>query len=328
MRSTRPSARAGAAILAVALLGTSTAARAGEEDAKAFFAAGRQLRAAGKCGDAIPKFRLALDNFPEGLGALRNIAECEEALSRFAAARRSWRDLRVAALQSNETKYAGWDKDADARYAALADKVGRLTIKLDGRDLGRVQLLMDGRPLDPRNIGVELERDPGDHEVQAFYGGATAVVEKFSLREGQTLEVVLKIPDPAREAPKPKPLPPPPSGPSGALVGSLVGFGVGALGVAGTIVSIVIRENALSEIESGCPGYDEPGRVCPSTLMDARDRGDTASLLVNVFGGVAIVGLATGAVLLGVDQATTPSAPAVAVSPIGGGAAASARWRF
>jgi tetratricopeptide (TPR) repeat protein len=147
-----------------------------EEDAKTFFARGREQRMAGNCAEAVLAFRRALEVYPEGLGALRNIAECEETLGLYASARRDWWDLRRAALQSNEAKYAGWDEDAEAHYKALAGKVGTLTIQLQGGEGNpAVRVIMDGKPLDPRLLGVGLERDTGSHTVEMFYGGAAPI---------------------------------------------------------------------------------------------------------------------------------------------------------
>src|SRR6185436_11743436 len=105
-----------------------------EEDSKTFFAQGRQLRAAGNCPDAIVAFRRALEAFPQGLGALRNIAECEEQLGQFASARNDWWSLRRAVLQSNELRYESWEKDAEQGYARLATKVAKITIRIHGAD--------------------------------------------------------------------------------------------------------------------------------------------------------------------------------------------------
>jgi hypothetical protein len=55
-------------------------------EAKELFAHGRESRLRGDCAGAIPLFQKAADVYPAGLGSLRNIAECEETLGRYAAA--------------------------------------------------------------------------------------------------------------------------------------------------------------------------------------------------------------------------------------------------
>ena len=118
MRSSSRAALSFAAVLLVA-----GPARADNQDSETFFAQGRQLRQAGDCLAAITAFRRALEIKPEGLGALRNVADCEELLGQFASARNDWWNLRRAVLQSNDPKYKGWDTDAEAAYAELASKV-------------------------------------------------------------------------------------------------------------------------------------------------------------------------------------------------------------
>jgi hypothetical protein len=309
-----------AALCAAALLGAipSPACASGpEEDAKTFFAQGREFRSAGKCAEAVIAFRRALDIYPEGLGSLRNIAECEEALSQFASARRDWWDLRRAALQSNEAKYQGWEQDAEARYRALANKVAKLTIKVTGGSPDRVRVVMDGKPVDPRLVGVELERDLGPHTIEVSYGGVAPISRKVDLRSGAAEVVVIEIPaehatqqggKKGDAAPPPRTAPPP----SGLRTAGFVALGVGGAGAVATAIAIGVRAGALSAIEDSCPGYEaEP---CPSTLQGNYDTGRTASTLVNVFGGVAIAGLGAGVALLVIGS----SEPAAGSGSAGG----------
>ena len=81
-------------------------------DAKDLFTRGRELRTQGDCRNAVGVFRKAYELYPEGLGSLRNLAECEESLGHFASSRRAWLDLSRALLTFPDRKYDGWDKDA------------------------------------------------------------------------------------------------------------------------------------------------------------------------------------------------------------------------
>ena len=180
--------------LALLVLALIVASPARADDSETFFAQGRTLRAQGKCAEAIVAFRRALDVKPLGLGALRNVAECEEELGEFASARADWWSLRRAVLQSNQPKYDGWDRDAEKAYARLEVKVAHITIQIAGASPDRVSVTIDGKPLDPRLIGVELERDLGLHTVEALYGGAAPVTERRSLGVGAHEVVTLTIP--------------------------------------------------------------------------------------------------------------------------------------
>ncbi|WP_437635252.1 tetratricopeptide repeat protein [Sorangium sp. So ce854] len=310
----------GAALLAAA---PAPALAAGaEEDAKTLFARGRELRGAGQCEQAILAFRSALEIYPEGLGALRNIAECEEALGLYASARRDWWDLRRAALQSTEAKYAGWSEDAEARYRALGSKVGTLTLKVQGAEGRQVQVALDGKPLDPRLLGVELERDLGAHTVELFYGGAAPVTERVELTPGAQRVVTLTVPPPppAREA-LAAPLPPPPPSSSGLRTGGYVALGVGGAGAIAAAVALAVRAGAVSAVEDGCtPAGD--GYVCPPSLQGDYDTGRTASTLVGVFAGVGLVGLGTGVTLVLLSPPSPTSAAQGAPAPAAQGAPA------
>ncbi|WP_437813467.1 tetratricopeptide repeat protein [Sorangium sp. So ce1078] len=271
-----------------------------EEDAKTLFARGRELRSAGQCEQAVIAFRSALEIYPEGLGALRNIAECEEEMGRYASARRDWWDLRRAALQSNEAKYAGWSEDAELRYRALGNKVGTLTVRLEGAE-GRspVRVVLDGKPLDPRLLGIALERDLGAHTVELFYGGAAPITERVELSPGAHRDVTLTVPAPlpARDAAAaPSAAAPPPS--SGLRTGGYIALGVGGAGAIATVVALAVRAGALSAVEDGCARADGGGYVCPRSLQGDYDTGMTATTLAGVFAGVGLVGIGTGVTLL------------------------------
>ena len=334
----RSSNRAALCLVAVMLL--AAPARAANEDAETFFAQGRQLRVGGDCTRAVVAFRRALELKPAGLGALRNIAECEESDGQFASARNDWWSLRRAVLQTNDPKYEGWEKEAEAAYTRLAGKVARLTVRIVGDALDRVRVTIDGKPLDPRLLGVELERDLGLHTIEAAYGGAAPVAEKRALTVGSTETITLTIP-----APKPtdKPLAPlpvtpslvPPPDRSGLRTAGFVVLGVGGLAAVGSVIAGVVSLSALSAVKEGCPEPPAPCRNADQTVLDAYSRGQTSSTLANVFGGLGIAGLGAGAVMIFVGRPSpAASAPAAAVkvdgglSPLPGGGRVWAEVRF
>jgi hypothetical protein len=301
-------------------------ARAANQDAATFFAQGRQLRQSGDCAGAVVAFRRALDIKPEGLGALRNVAECEEKLGQFASARNDWWSLRRAVLQSNDPNYEGWEKDAEAAYAKLASKVARLTVRVTGDSLDRVRVTIDGKPLDPRLLGVELERDLGLHTIEAAYGGATTLIEKRALPAGSNETVTLAIPAPkstdksqAAVTPGTPPITPPPPDRTNLRRAGIAALGVGGLGVAGTVVAVVIRGSALSTVEASCK---DPGVPCRASqdVADANSRGKTFSTLANVFGGVGIAGIGAGLAMIIVSaQSSAPASAHASAAKVDGG---------
>jgi hypothetical protein len=108
--------------LVIAFTLAAAVARADELEGRELFDRARELRLRGDCEGAMPLFRQAYGAYPAGLGSLRNIAECEEALGHVASARRAWTDLGHALVGNHESKYDGWAADAAGAEARLAPK--------------------------------------------------------------------------------------------------------------------------------------------------------------------------------------------------------------
>lgn len=298
-------------------------ASANEADARAFFAEGRQLREAGDCAQAVVVFRRAYSAYAAGLGSLRNIAECEEELGRVASARRTWWVLRREALKSEESKYAGWEAEAEEAYEALEERVPRLTITVEGAPLSSVEVFVDDERLADDLVAVELERDPGEHRVEARRDGERLAARSVVLDEGSRVAVTLTVP-PLVADPSPPPVPAPvaPTAPPASAALSTSGWvlvGVGSASLVGAAVSLGVRAGALADLEAACPGYETS--PCDASVQDAVDRGEASSLLVNVLGGVGLGLVGVGASLLIVDATTGAETARLSpwIGPTGGG---------
>jgi hypothetical protein len=342
--------------LVVSLLGATvlsvfvpSAARADSvADAKDLFSRGRDLRAKGDCASAIPLFRKAYELYPAGLGSLRNTAECEEAVGHFASSRRAWLDLKRALITVEDRKYDGWPHDADEAAARLAPKLATLTLDVSAVAAGGasassdgIEVRLNGEVLAPGLLGTQLERDPGRYVVRVEGPRVSTPAERVvQLGAGETQRVALRVvvlaPGEAASAPGPTPAPgsapAPESTPAPApaetddvhtdsmrRTGAWVAFGVGAAGVVGTIVSVVVRQSALGGLTSDACTNDN-GWMCPASNKQAvqsdTSKGNTASTLVNVFLPVALVGAATGVVLLATSHPRGAGA-ALVLSPTG-----------
>jgi hypothetical protein len=314
------------------------------EDSETFFAQGRTLRQAGKCADAIVAFRRAFELKPLGLGSLRNVAECEEELGQFASARADWWSLRRAVIQSNEPKYDGWDRDAEAAYKRLEPKVAHLTVKVTGYSPENARVSIDGKPLDPRLVGVELERDVGPHTVEAAYGGAAPVSEKRELLTGAHEVVTLVIPVPKTPPRTGAPVGAPEVPEGGTDTGNkalrgagIAALAVGGVGLVGAAISLAMRQSALAAFDGPCAAMNYMN--CDPSLRPELTKGQLASTLLGVFGAVAGVGLVVGIPLVVVSRSSAPSpsggSPGAAgagviigLVPAVGGAAVHAGARF
>ena len=288
-----------------ALLWGSPPAEAQNAQSESFFAEGRKLRLAGNCTDAIVAFRRSCELAPERIGSLRNIAECEVELKKYAAARRSYWNLRRAAMESNDRNYKGWEKDAEKAYDALTPKVPHLTVKLD-RKRDDVSVTVDGLLLDPRLIDVEVEQDQGTHTVEAKYGGVVPVVEKVTLAEGERKTIILRIPVSSTSPGDAKSN----STRSALFVSSIAGFTAGGLALVGMGISAGVRAGALSTIEASCPSL----RNCDPKLGEEIDKGRAATTSVNVLAGIGAAGLVAGGGLF-LASRLIGNTPAKAASP-------------
>lgn len=284
-------------------------AHAGEAEARSLFAEARQLRLSGRCADAIPLFRQALETYPDALGSLRNLAECEEELGRFASARRSYWDLRVAALKSSDPKYAGWDLDATEAHARLATRVARLEIRVTGPSAARVHL--NGTPFDPRLYGVQVEHDLGRLQAELRDGSSAPKKTVLELREGQSyvVELVSDLPPdepetnasslaPGSTKPVVEPAPEALERESSWMsTGGFVALGASGLAAIGLGVSLAVRGDALSTVEANCRPVGD-GYACPVGLESDVSAGRTSSTIASVFGVGLGVGAGLGAGLL------------------------------
>jgi hypothetical protein len=335
----------------VACLGVPSVARAdAASDAKDLFAQGRDLRARGNCADAVGFFRKASELYPAGLGSLRNLAECEEQLGHFASSRRSWLDLKRALITEDAHKYEGWSQDADQAAARLAPKIAKLTIDVnavgpDGSaaDPKAVDVTLDGEPLALTLLGTPLERDPGRHVVRA--GGARVhepQQKALDLAAGDMARVALRVVvTPAKTDPNDvvpaasgtgSAAPPPASQDDDAeqarnkrrTIG-WVAVGGGAALLVGAGVSLVVRQNALNQVDNQCPQQKNcPPSLRPS-LSSTQSQGQTASVLFDVLGPLGVIAAGVGAVLVITSKPASATTGLVITPGLGG---ASATWSF
>jgi hypothetical protein len=308
--------------------------------AKDLFEHGRDLRARGNCADALPYFEKAYAVYPLGLGSLRNIAVCQEALNHFASARDAWAALKRAVGTSTDSKYAGWNDDADHAIAKLAPKVARVTIDLAVVDPAggpapsdSVAVTVDGQSLASDRLGAPIDRDPGTFVVRATGANGSAPDEQtVVLAAGESKHVSLRVTLAAPPAAPRSDAEPPAvaeadehgtdgSRASPARTGAWIALGVGAAGIAGAAVSLVLRQSALGDLNASCPDHaSAPCDVSKQAAVTSDvSRGRTASTLLTVFGAVGIAGAATGITLFTVSRPHATQS-ALILTPTGVGA--------
>lgn len=329
---------------------TSPALADAESDAKDLFARGRDLRNRGDCANASPLFYKAWRIYPQGLGNLRNYAECEEQLGHFASSRRAWLDIKRALLTApNDPKYEGWDKDAEDAANRLKPKVAVVTVeviqkigdqKQPANEKSGIELLINGEAIAPNLIGAPLERDPGQYTIRVRAADAPQPVEQgIALAAGDNKKVSLEITrvpkDPAKDPNGGGAVDPgypngDDRGGSGTRTLGWIALGVGAASLVGSGVTFLLYNGAKSDLEAACGADWE--NTCPQSKAgernDAVDRGQLMGTLSPIFLGVGVVGIGAGVALLvaSPSKSSTGSAPGLTVRP--GLGRIDATWRF
>lgn len=303
-----------------------------ETEAKDLFVRGRELRTANDCGSAAPLFRKAWAIYPQGLGSLRNLAECEEQLGHFASARRSWLELRRALITApNDSKYDGWDKDSEEAAARLKSRVASFVVDVyvrgpQGEELANdqsgVEIFVNGESVGTTLVGTPLERDPGSYLIRAQRVDAPPVEQRVILSAGDNPHVTIRL---ARQS---KAVAASASSSSSTLrtVG-WIGVGVGGAALVTSLVTFLVRGSALSDLKDKCPQYEAPNARCPTSLRSTLDTGELMSVLSPVFLGVGLIGAGGGlALILTSPSRSTAQGKGVFVTP--GVGRLDATWRF
>jgi hypothetical protein len=233
--------------------------------------------------------------------------------------------------------------DAKAELKDLEPRLPYVTVTLKGAGSASVTITQDGNKIPSALIGVPRPVDPGSHQFEAT-AGALKGRANVDLKEGEKKRVVLEmgtgdLPPAAAPAPAPSPGPapgpaasptpapgagpveqppsaPPPQadtggggGGKGLLIGSFIGFGVGAVGLAvGTIFTLNASskqsdsDSMFDQYHCGDPaGPTNPVAGCPdqqSQIQDLQSSADSARTLGMIGFIAGGVGVATGVTLL------------------------------
>ncbi len=326
----------GTAVVVAALCAADTASADPENEAKDLFARARDLRNKNDCAGAVPFFRKAYKVYPNGLGSLRNVAECEEAIGHYASSRRAWLDIKRALVTlAQDPKYDGWDKDAGDAAARLQPKVATVIVDVTvkspqgegpANDKTGVEVFLNGESLGSTLVGTPLERDPGNYRVRVQAQYAQPSEQEVSLSAGDTKHVTLRlVQTPPEKGPE--------TGDTGAgkRTAGIVLMGVGAAALVGSFVTFLIRNGAKSDLKAACPNFES--QPCPASsraaVTDATNKGSTMSTLTTVFliGGGVTAAAGVGIFLWGnSSKQAAPTTGSLVVTP--GVGRVDATWRF
>jgi hypothetical protein len=319
-----------------------------ESDAKDLFARGRELRNKGDCANASPLFYKAWRIFPQGLGNLRNHAECEEQLGHYASSRRAWLDIKRALLTApNDPKYEGWEKDAEDAANRLKPKVAVVTVdvtmkvgetKKPANEKSGVELLINGEPVAANLIGAPLERDPGQYTIRVQAPDAPQPVEQgIALAAGDNKKVSLEIVRVPKDGKDPGATVDPgypnggEKGGSGTRTLGWIAIGVGAASLVGSGVTFLLYNGAKDDLEAACPNHEATNtclRQNEGARNDAVDTGKLMGTLSPILLGVGVVGVGAGVALLVTSPSKSASSSGRGLTVHPGLGRIDATWRF
>jgi hypothetical protein len=277
--------------------------------ADALFNEAKELRDAGRYGEACPKFAESR-GLAGGIGVTLYLADCYEKLGKTESAWSEFRNAERMARDKGDTKRADV---AGARAQALEARLNRVTLALPlaaGQAVPEVSV--DGVAVPSEQLNSALAMDPGDHELKIVAPNGTARVLAFHVDASvQSLVVPLAEPEPASVAPAAAEGAAPAAvvtladpGATRRWVGlGLIAAGAGAAGVGAWLIT------------SKVTGTMANGDPCDSRLRDDAKPG--AAVLFSAAGVAAITGI-----VLVVSSARHTSE--VALSPLavpGGGGA-------
>ncbi len=288
-----------------------------ESDARRFFNAGQKAFDEGRYTEAAHAFEKAF-KLKAHSAPLINAGDAWDKAGEYALAARSFQRVLNMKTSTEQDRV-----DATDRLARLTPKLG--LIELSGAKTLRARI-------DDEEFrgGERVWLFPGEHEV-ALLGVDGSQVTKLDLRAGteRTVELSSLMPKRADAAPAPGgPAEPEDTGGQAAGGGGVsplawVAYGVGALGVIGTVVFGLQVNDAEAAFDA------DPTR-------EDFDRFNSNKLLTNISLGVAVLGAGIGTTLLVIGLGSSKDKAALSPSPrftlgagtVGGGTGLLAGGRF
>jgi hypothetical protein len=252
------------------------------------------LQTGGNWAAALALFRevAAVKNTPQ---VVFNIAICEENLGQLVQA---LGDYQLAASQARDEGSLDVAGEVDGRLSTLQERIPKVTIKR-GANANLAKISIDGVEVGSTMIGQPMPVDPGGHSVGAELRGYQKFEKAFEVVEKQAITVEVAL-EPAPSMDSPYGSTPeqaadkgtaPPKSPS--ILPWVVG-GVGAASLVASGVFFILRQGAISDLDSACPSRTD----CPPELEGKADSGRMFSTLSVITLGVGVVGVGTGVTLL------------------------------
>jgi len=283
--------------IGLSLAPTARAADSGSNKAaaEALFSEARQLMAAGRYADAIPKLQ-ASQRLDPGAGTLLNLAECYERTGKTASA---WAEYREVVSMSRSSGSTEREELAQEKAGALESKLSRLSISVvQGGQVAGLKVTRDGEGVDTAEFGVPIPVDPGPHVVQASAPGKQTWSMRVEVGAEPTtarVEVPLLVDGTgASESAAPgtdSGAKPKSSGSTQRTLALVVG-GVGVVGVGLGAVFGLQASSSWDDARSACKNFPYD---CGAEGVESADNAESQAMISTigfVAGGVCLAGAA------------------------------------
>jgi hypothetical protein len=346
------------AALGVALLGVAGPALAQTDEQRA---GARTLATEGAQAFNEGRFKEAVDLFTKAESLVHApphllfMARAHVKLGQLVKAREAYLKIVKEQLPPNAPQaFRDAQAAADEERKQVEPHIGRLKVTVEGAEGAKdLSVAIDGQPFPVVLLGVPQPMDPGDHTVTAAATGFKAAPASVSLKDAGSGAVVVKMEvDSSVPPPGAAPVATPSAGsgvlttPSGApprdagsggnglRVGSYVGFGVGAVGIAlGTVFVLKSSSNrkdadkAADALEAQCGNLCDADSPEAKNVADLDDKARSAKTLGIVGYVVGGLGVATGVTLFILSNKKSESDSAF-VAPYAGLGAVGVRGAF
>lgn len=259
------------------------------------FQRARDLASKGEWDQACPLFEESFRLAP-AVGALLNLADCDERTGRVASAWQHYTDA-IAMLGASDPRLPF----ARARAIELDKRAPRLTIVVQLPSVKGTRVTRDGVELGVRVLGIPLPVDPGPHVLEISAPGFQSSRAEITLHEGVSERLTLTLgaaltPAPSTFGPVANTAPSPPSN-AKKSPWRTVGFSFGAAGLAALAVggtTGILAFGQAAEARDHC----DADRRCDDAGLRAAGNADSLSTVSTVsfvagaallVGGAAIV---------------------------------------
>lgn len=250
------------------------------------------------------------------------IARAEAKLGHYVKAHELYLEITRQTLPANAPgAFRRAQKSAEKEVKEVQAKIAHLAIKVGGAGKTPVTVTMDGKPVPPELVGIQMPVDPGKHHIKAAASGFNPATKDVSLADGATQSISLTLqPNSSAAGPAAPPKASAPAqqvgtqtapkgdqgtadhggGSKGLRIGSYVALGVGVVGL-GLGTFFVLRSS--SKRKDANAAYNACGSPCldsnpkSSEVASLDNQARSAKTLAAVGYVVGGVGVAAGVTL-------------------------------